>query len=94
MKQSGLQMCLASLRVQMFWNIARHFAGDFAACLRQVVPAQEVDKLLERSRELSEKVRGPKKLCAVSLVSSERLFNSLQWRAQQVSSSFPVARPE
>ncbi|PHJ23748.1 hypothetical protein CSUI_002395 [Cystoisospora suis] len=52
---------MAHAQPMMFWNIARHFDGDFASCFRQIIPAGEVDKLLERSRELSEKAKENKR---------------------------------
>ncbi|CBZ55885.1 conserved hypothetical protein [Neospora caninum Liverpool] len=71
---------MAHAQPMMFWNIVRHFQGDFGACFRQGLPAAAVDELLERKRELSVKAKENKRQAEeAALVREEKRL----MRAQQ-----------
>ncbi|KEP65476.1 UNVERIFIED_CONTAM: hypothetical protein HHA_246090 [Hammondia hammondi] len=71
---------MAHAQPMMFWNIIRHFDGDFGACLRHVLPAAAVEELLDRKRELSEKAKENKRQAeeAARMREEKRLLRAQQ----------------
>ncbi|KYK68384.1 hypothetical protein TGPRC2_246090 [Toxoplasma gondii TgCatPRC2] len=85
---------MAHAQPMMFWNIVRHFDGDFGACLRQVLPAAAVQELLDRKRELSEKAKENKRQAedAARMREEKRLLRAQQNVARALRTNARVQR--
>ncbi|PFH38325.1 hypothetical protein BESB_006660 [Besnoitia besnoiti] len=86
---------MAHAQPMVFWNIVRHFDGDFGACFREVFPAFAVEELLERKRELSEKAKENKRQAEEAAAAREekRLLREQQRLARAAGVKAAVSSP-